>query len=254
MTEEYIKKSTIIKFIAERLSSSDKSKQFGHDAVEILTEIEFMENADVRPVVRSKWKLLPNGNGICQHCYFTALAVWDFDNWLNFCPHCGADMREMYGVVHTKEGDELDIGSGNGYPAANLSNFAPHPFVIDGIECNSMEGFLQSLKFSNPDIQKEVCSLVGKAAKFKGKKKKWYRDQMLYWQGEIYPRDSQAYQDLLDRAFAALATNESFRKALLATGNANLTHSIGKNKITETVLTRQEFCSRLMNIREQLKR
>ena len=89
---------------------------------------------------------------------------------------------------------------------------------------------------------------------FKGKKKKWYRDQMLYWQGEIYPRDSQAYQDLLDRAFAALATNEGFRKALLATGNANLTHSIGKNKITETVLTRQEFCSRLMNIRERIKK
>ena len=28
---------------------------------------------------------------------------------------------------------------------------------------------------------------------------------------------------------------------------------IGKNKITETVLTRQEFCSRLMKIRERLR-
>ena len=54
----------------------------------------------------------------------------------------------------------MDIGSGNGFPCDALSNFAPHPFVIDGVECASMEGFLQSLKFSNPDIQKEVCKLV----------------------------------------------------------------------------------------------
>ena len=148
----------------------------------------------------------------------------------------------------------MDIGSGNGFPSATLSNFAPHPFVIDGVECNSMEGFLQSLKFSNPEIQKEVCKLVGKAAKFKGKKKKWWRTQTLWWQGMEIPRDSEEYQVLLDRAFDALAQNNGFRVALLATGNSILTHSIGKTKITETVLTRQEFCSRLMKIRERLRK
>lgn len=148
----------------------------------------------------------------------------------------------------------MDIGSGNGFPSATLSNFAPHPFVIDGVECNSMEGFLQSLKFSNPEMQKEVCKLVGKAAKFKGKKKKWWRTQTLWWQGVEIPRGSEEYQVLLDRAFDALAQNNGFRAALLATGNSVLTHSIGKTKITETVLTRQEFCSRLMKIREQLRK
>ena len=148
----------------------------------------------------------------------------------------------------------MDIGSGSGYPSATLSNFAPHPFVIDGVECNSMEGFLQSLKFSNPEMQKEVCKLVGKAAKFKGKKKKWWRTQTLYWQGIEIPRDSEEYQKLLDRAFSALAQNNGFRAALLATGNSVLTHSIGKTKITETVLTRQEFCSRLTKIREELRK
>lgn len=53
----------------------------------------------------------------------------------------------------------MDIGRGCGYPASSLSNFAPHPFVIDGVECASMEGFLQSLKFASPDIQVEVCKL-----------------------------------------------------------------------------------------------
>ena len=90
----------------------------------------------------------------------------------------------------------MDIGSGHGYPADALSNFAPHPFVLDGIECNSMEGFLQSLKFSNPDMQREVCKLVGRAAKFKGKNKNWYVKQVLYWQGKEIPRDSDEYQML----------------------------------------------------------
>jgi len=36
----------------------------------------------------------------------------------------------------------MDIGSGNVYPLNSLSNFAPHPFEIDGVKCNSMEGFL----------------------------------------------------------------------------------------------------------------
>lgn len=148
----------------------------------------------------------------------------------------------------------MDIGSGCGYPAAALSNFSPHPFVIDGVQCNSMEGFLQSLKFSNPEMQKEVCKLVGKQAKFKGKKKKWWKDQTLYWQGTAIYRSSDDYQYLLDRAFEALAENTSFQKALLATGDAVLTHSIGKTKPQETVLTRNEFCSRLMSIRSRLQK
>ena len=148
----------------------------------------------------------------------------------------------------------MDIGSGAGWPSAALSNFSPHPFVIDGVACASMEGFLQSLKFKEPDMQIEVCKLVGKAAKFKGKKKKWWRTQTLYWQGQEFKRDSQEYQDLLDRAFDALAQNTGFQKALLATGKATLTHSIGKSKIQETVLTKQEFCSRLMKIREKLQK
>ena len=147
----------------------------------------------------------------------------------------------------------MDIGSGSGFPSAALSNFAPHPFVIDGVQCNSMEGFLQSLKFANPEMQKEVCKLVGKAAKFKGKKKKWWRTQTLFWQGQEFARESTEYQLLLDRAFIALSENTSFQKALLATGNAVLTHSIGKTNPTETVLTRSEFCSRLTMIREKLK-
>ena len=147
----------------------------------------------------------------------------------------------------------MDIGSGTGFPSANLSNFTPHPFVIDGVECASMEGFLQSLKYKNVDMQKHVCTLVGKQAKFHGKRKNWYREQVLHWQGKEYKRDSKEYQDLLNRAYSALAENTKCQKALLATGKANLTHKIGKRKPAETVLTEKEFTSRLMKIREKLR-
>lgn len=152
-------------------------------------------------------------------------------------------------------GDIMDIGSGKGYPAASLSNFSPHPFTLDGVECNSMEGFLQSLKFDNQAIEEEVCKLVGKAAKFRGKKrnKTWKSKQTLWWRGTAYKRDSDEYQRLLDRAFLALSENDKFAKALLATGDANLTHSIGKRKKQDTVLTSAEFCSRLLMIRKALQ-
>lgn len=147
----------------------------------------------------------------------------------------------------------MDIGSGAGFPEASLSNFSPHPFVFDGVECASMEGLLQSLKFSNPDMQKHVCTLVGKKAKFAGKKKKWWRTQTLFWQGIEMRRDSAEYQRLLDKAFDALSQNTSFARALLATGDAKLTHSIGKSRQSETVLTQAEFCSRLTAIRARLR-
>lgn len=146
----------------------------------------------------------------------------------------------------------MDIGSGSQYPSCALSNFAPHPFTFDGVECASMEGFLQSLKFSNPEMQAHVCTLVGKAAKFKGKKKKWWRDQTLYWKGVPVNRASEAYQNLITNAYNAIMLNDGFRRALKATGNATLTHSMGKNKINETVLTEREFVNQLTRLRDLL--
>lgn len=94
--------------------------------------------------------------------------------------------------------------------------------------------------------------LLEKLPNSKEKTKKWQKTQILYWQGEAIKRDSERYQKLLDDAYDALAKNNSFKKALLVTGNATLTHNIGKTKISETVLTKQEFVSRLTKIRTAL--
>jgi predicted NAD-dependent protein-ADP-ribosyltransferase YbiA (DUF1768 family) len=148
----------------------------------------------------------------------------------------------------------MDIKSGQKYPAGALSNFSPHPFVFRGVAVSSMEGFLQGLKCKDPEMQKYMCTLTGLAAKRAGSKRNWQRDQTLYWQGEAIPRGSVEYQELLDEAYGAMfEENEKARKALLASNNAHLTHSIGRTKKSETVLTRQEFCSRLMSIRRNIQ-
>lgn len=144
----------------------------------------------------------------------------------------------------------IDIGS-EGY--GELSNFANYPFVIDGIQCGGMEGFLQSLKFSDPEKQARVCALHGVKAKYKGKKGKWWRDQNLHWMGQTFSRHSADYQNLLDRAFLALFEQSAeFRNALASTGEEELTHSIGKSDPSFTVLTEEEFISRLYNLRNKL--
>lgn len=147
----------------------------------------------------------------------------------------------------------MDIGSGNGYPASSLSNFSPHPFEMDGVKISSMEGFLQSLKFENPEMAKYVCTLVGYKAKKKGSKKNWKVNQTLYWLGNPIKRDSNEYQELLDRAYKCMfEQSESFRNALKASGKSTLTHSMGKNKESDTVLTTREFCGRLTKLRDLL--
>jgi len=148
----------------------------------------------------------------------------------------------------------MDISSKGSYPSNKLSNFAGHRFTLDEVQINSMEGFLQSLKFKSPEMQAEVCKLVGFSAKKKGSSKDWRKTQTLYWKGTEIKRDSDDYQTLLDRAYNAMfEQSDSFRRALIASGESTLTHKMGKNKKSETVLTTNEFISRLYKIRRKLK-
>jgi len=148
----------------------------------------------------------------------------------------------------------MDVSSQGKYPANKLSNFAGHRFEIDGVTCNSCEGFLQSLKFKSPEMQVEVCKLVGFSAKKKGSLKNWQHTQTLYWQGKEINRHSDEYQTLITKAFNCMCDqSDSFRRALIASGDSNLTHKMGRNKPNETVLTTQEFISRLNECRNKLK-
>ena len=149
----------------------------------------------------------------------------------------------------------MEVGSRAGFPAGNLSNFTPHAFVFEGVECASMEGLLQAFKFEIPEEQVEVCKLAGFKAKRRGQERNeaWKTTQTLWWRGQTFERHSEGYQLLFNRAFDALADNEVFQHALLASGDEVLTHTIGNPVQSDTVLTEEEFCCRLTAIRSRLK-
>ena len=145
----------------------------------------------------------------------------------------------------------MDIGKGSGGVAGRLSNFTPRKFIFDGVECSSIEGVLQSFKFKNPEMQKEICKLSGLAAKQRGASKNWRQYQKLYWNGIEYKRDSKEYQELLDRLYQTVyEQNENYRRDLESCKGVTFTHSLGRHKKSDTVLTTQEFCSRLTKLRD----
>ena len=146
----------------------------------------------------------------------------------------------------------IDIYSKGEYPSNVLSNFYNNSFVIDGISCASMEGFLQSLKVINTDRQRQICLLSGIEAK---KAPCWYENirwkltGTLYWKGKPINRFSDKYQQLLDKAYFSLYKNGTFRTALADSVGYKLRHSIGKHNAKKTVLTEYEFISRLYKLR-----
>ncbi len=146
----------------------------------------------------------------------------------------------------------IDIKAKAPFPGGALSNFAPYPFVFDGVSCACMEGFLQSLKFRDISEQKHVCGSPGSIAHSLGRKIDWRESGRLWWLGTPFDRLSDDYQQLLDRAYDALfEQSPTFRAALKAAGEARLTHSIGKSDPCETVLTVEEFCTRLERLRQR---
>lgn len=148
----------------------------------------------------------------------------------------------------------IDIHSKAEYPSCELSNFAEHHFVIDGVSCNSMEGFLQSLKYKSPKTQLKICLKVGTEAKLAGKKRKfWKVSKKVYWQGKHMSLFSDELQILIDRAYLACFEQcPEYRKALLDTGNEALFHSIGERNGAKTILTEYNFIRRLDTLKMRL--
>ncbi len=149
----------------------------------------------------------------------------------------------------------IDIWSRGDSPARELSNFYPHAFVIDGVACGSMEGFLQSLKFKSRKKQTKICALVGKEAKLSAKRKwLWKLTGRLFWQGRVYKRRSGELRELILCAYALMyEQSAAFREALDSTRGMTLTHTMGKSNPRFTVLTEAEFISALISVRDGKK-
>lgn len=101
----------IKKFIVDGLNNPDLKKAFGHDAIEILTEIEYAPTVDAVPVVHGRWRLRSKTIKLmddydeefyvaCNLCKREEYIPFDFDvqkmlddakRLYPYC-HCGAKM------------------------------------------------------------------------------------------------------------------------------------------------------------------
>jgi hypothetical protein len=149
-----------------------------------------------------------------------------------------------------RDANTLDIRSNGMYPSGVLSNLCSNAFRLDGVLCNSMEGFLQSLKHQDPNKQRQICQLKGGNAR-KRSVNSWQTDQIVWWREQAIDRQGNDYQRLLHRAYQALFDpNERFRAALMATRGITLTHTSGETDPFKTILTASELCSILTEIRD----
>ena len=150
-----------------------------------------------------------------------------------------------------------DISDQRGFPFGMLDPSAPVRFEIDGVECASLDGFMESLKFERIVDQKNVTKRVGADAKNQSKNKDFWphnvkADRELYWQGESFKRNSKTFDRLLARVFRQMIRNPIYHEALMSTEDADFTHSKGKANKKDTVLTKKELTDNLKAVRAEL--
>lgn len=158
--------------------------------------------------------------------------------------------RRLYIKYLVWRNKAVDIWSKSAYPADVLSNLCSNGFVFEGVECKSMEGFLQALKYKELEKQRQICSMEGKEAKNKTTAK-WQIDQVVWWKEQKVDRQSKEFLCLVKRAYQAMfEQNEHFRTALMTTCGKRLFHCRGVDDPYKTILTETEFCSILTEIRD----
>lgn len=162
----------------------------------------------------------------------------------------GHERQDMF----DRESNTLDIRSNGMYPSCVLSNLCSNGFRFEGMVCGSMEGFLQSLKYKDLDKQRQICSMKGGNA-WKRSVTSWQTDQIVWWKGAAIDRQGPHYQDLVRRAYQAMFDqSERFRAALMDTRGITLVHTTGETNPYKTILTPDELCGILMEIRDKYDR
>lgn len=100
MDKEYIKRKTLLDEIKSlqvivtglRTGKGILNEYAKHYKNSVMRIIDEQATADVREVIHGKWKLHDDGSGTCDQCNFRQKNVWDYDNYQNYCGHCGAKM------------------------------------------------------------------------------------------------------------------------------------------------------------------
>jgi predicted NAD-dependent protein-ADP-ribosyltransferase YbiA (DUF1768 family) len=135
---------------------------------------------------------------------------------------------------------------------AALSTFVLCIFSVDGVIAHSAEGMIQAIKLEETDSKRDMALRAhGYIAKTYGK---FAKKKYIWWKGKQYPFNSPFHAALLERIIRArFIADGKAREALLATGNATITHNVGDTP-KKVSMRRRAFCRLLMRIRTELRR
>ena len=142
------------------------------------------------------------------------------------------------------------------WPGNILSNFADTPFEVDGVHCACSESFIQSLKIAKASEQAMFCSLKGEDAWKNGSRltASVFSSGKVWWQGVSYDLHSKEHFEIVKRGLIAkYSQSKDAREALLASGNATLTHDYGQPPGEMQSLPIAVFCQIVTKIRQELK-
>lgn len=185
-------------------------------------------------------------------------------NFTQYCPECGEKLiyygndkyclncsYKLSQVCHSYNDEQrdriLDISFKSKGLAKALSNLCNYPFVKDGVVCESMESFIQSLRVKDPVLQKDVCAKSGAFAySIREMLPDWRKDKIVYWKGTAVNRLDDSYFELMKSAYTCLYNSSAiFRCSLAQASQLIIVHSIGCDVISETLLTPSEYIALL---------
>ena len=126
-----------------------------------------------------------------------------------------------------------------------LSNLAYSPFIIEGRECLSLEGFYQGIKRSGEDSQNHVFMTFGMQAKGLSKNTKF-----VYFNGEKYRVGSEEHHNLIFKAQVCKYSQcEKSRNAMIKSGSSKITHKVGNDS---KFYPAKVYCKHLTKIRNMI--
>jgi predicted NAD-dependent protein-ADP-ribosyltransferase YbiA (DUF1768 family) len=145
----------------------------------------------------------------------------------------------------------LNVASTSGEEIGRLmSNFAPTPFVLDGVRYACIEAFYVCLKFSgDPGKQRDVRRMDGRSARRAGRES---AATTAVYGGHEVALGSGEHHALIKRAIRAkLDQNPEVARAFVATHPRPIVHNTGHAERKTTALPAEAFARMLTELREE---
>ena len=132
-----------------------------------------------------------------------------------------------------------------------LSNLSHHAFVLDGVWCGSVEGFIQGIKLPPDDPRREeTLRLQGIPA---WRMRLHAKGEYVWWNGKQIPYRTAEHAELIRRAIEAkFAQNPDALEALKATRGLTIIHETVHPESPTTTLPAATYCAILTAIRDAI--